>query len=282
MRAPGVRRRTSRRKRWRRRIRRQVGDMGIDARRRRARDLRYGRPRGEARRARSARRCACPRRSTSCCAPRRPDRLEHVPARARARAALRVHASRTARSSTGGSVTTRSPKAYAMLFDHRMQDPRLAGALHGAVEGGDPAVPAQRRFRGAAVPAPLLREADLRNAALWRRRAVARAPRPLRRQLLTDATSFRYDPRRRVRGRGSALLRGALPARLAASGAARRDAGRAVRRGLVAQSARRPVDRERRCSRTGSASWRTSRRSACRARHLSFAPLVRNVERLLG
>ncbi len=44
-------------------------------------------------------------------AARRPDRLDDVPARARPRAALRVHAAATSRSSIAGSATTRSPKA---------------------------------------------------------------------------------------------------------------------------------------------------------------------------
>src|SRR6185437_3249010 len=92
-----------------------------------------------------------------------------------------------------------------------------------------------------ALSPPLLRQTDLRDRAVRRPRLVGRAARPLRRAAhLGDELSV--QPRRRLRRRRPAVLRGALSSRLAAPVAAWRDAGRAVRRGLVAESARRSVD----------------------------------------
>ena len=85
---------SSRRPRWKRVVHRQVTEMGIDPHRGRPRPSRYRRARRKAV-ARVLRARPCPRRGVSgAAAPRRTDRLEHVSPRARARAAFRLHARR--------------------------------------------------------------------------------------------------------------------------------------------------------------------------------------------
>ena len=85
----------------------QVGEMGIDPTAGGPRALRHRRAGGQAL-ARVLRAGAGARRGVPRAPPaRRPDRLEHLPPRARARAALRVHARPTCRWSSAGSATTR-------------------------------------------------------------------------------------------------------------------------------------------------------------------------------
>ncbi|CAA9300412.1 MAG: hypothetical protein AVDCRST_MAG40-318, partial [uncultured Gemmatimonadaceae bacterium] len=209
------------------------GGDGDRPHRRRADHLRHGRPRGEAV-ARLLRPGAGARRGVPRAAPaRRADRLDDVPPRARARAALRLHAPRP---------PVRVPLAGRQLGHRGVRDaPRpplaergVAGALHGARPPARRPLPPLGRVRGAALPAALRGEARVRGGALRRRARVGVAPRPLRHH------AHRRDHlpvlgRRRLRGRRPPLLLDALPARLAAAGAHRRDAHRAVRRGLVPQ-----------------------------------------------
>ena len=173
-------------------------------------------------------------------------------------------------------------EGYAMLFDHlhagrgwlqrytELDARRTAG------------VPARGGLRGAALPASLLREADLRDRALRRRRAVGRRCPTSTSSALTTATTLPLRPRRRVRRRRSALLRGALSARVAAAGADHRDAGRALRRGLVAESARGAVDLRRRCSAKAQRELAHEQAERVAGKRLAFAPLIRSVERMLG
>ena len=262
-------------------IRQQVGEMGIDPLASGRITLDTGEREGK--------------RSRAFCAPVRvPDEvylvlrphggqigLEHVPARARARAALRVHASRPRRSSIAGSATTRSPKATRCCSTISIED---AGWLkrYTELDASESArVHSRGGLRRAALPASLLGEADLRDRAVRRIDAVGVAARSLRR-FADRRDDVPLRSRRRVRRRRSALLCGALSACVAAAGADHRDARRAIRRRLVAESARGSVDRARRCSAKGSASWRTSRRERVAGKPLSFAPLVRAVERMLS
>jgi hypothetical protein len=82
-------------------------------------------------------------------------------------------------------------EGYAMLFDHLMQDGGWLRAYTGSRSQRCRTFCAPR-VRGAALPAALLREADLRDAALRRRRAVGLAARSVRRDA-HGATTFRYS-----------------------------------------------------------------------------------------
>ena len=74
-----------------------------------------------------------------------------------------------------------------------MQDAGMAAALHGARRADAADVPARGGLRGAAFPASLLREADLRDRAV-RRRACRGSRCPISTSsTLTAATTFRYD-----------------------------------------------------------------------------------------
>ena len=69
----------------------------------------------------------------------------------------------------------------------------LAEALHGARHDAHAGVPAVDGLRGAALPAPLLREADLRDGAVRRRRARGiRCPTSTS-SCSRSATTFRYN-----------------------------------------------------------------------------------------
>ena len=240
-------------------IRRQVREMGIDPLADGRITLRHGRARREAV-ARVLRAGARAGRGVSRAASaRRPDRLEHVPARARARAALRVHASRP---------PVRVPLAGRQLGHRRLRDAvrppdagrGLAAALHGARTSS--ASPAFLRAAGfeelhflRRYCAKLIYEIELYGGDVsWD------ALPDLYVELLTTATTFRYD-------RADAFVD--VDPRYYAARYLRawqlqalidRDARRAVRRGLVAQSARGPVDLRGAVRRRRSASWRTSRR----------------------
>src|SRR5258707_8488423 len=152
---------------------------------------------------------------------RRPGGLEYVSPRARACAALCVHA---ARSSHGVPLHGRQLGDGELRHALRSSDAGrwLVAPLHGARQADVASVPAERRVRGAALSPPVQREADLRDAALWWRSAVGLAARSLRR------ATHRRDgfPLRAlgcVRRRGSTVLFGALSSRVAATGAAQRD-----------------------------------------------------------
>ncbi len=92
-------------------IRRQVREMGIDPLAGGRIVLDTGEREGKRSRAFCSPRPRAGRGVSRHATARRPDRLDDLPPRAGARAALRVHASRPARSSIAGSATTRSPKA---------------------------------------------------------------------------------------------------------------------------------------------------------------------------
>ena len=79
-----------------------------------------------------------------------------------------------------------------MLFDHLMQNPGWLLRYSGIGRRELPPVPARGGARGVAVPASLLRETDLRGAALRRARSRGMRLPDLYVETLTDATSFRY------------------------------------------------------------------------------------------
>ena len=169
------------------------------------------------------------KRSRAFCAPVR------VPRRGVSRAASARRADRLAApscTSSGTRCTSRtcaptirwSSLAGRQLGDRRrtrccsttcMQDSGWLRRYTGLGKKTVAGVSAHGRIRGAALPAPLLREADLRDAALWRRRAVGRAARPVRRDAhgrddlpVLDAptrssTSIRGTTRRAICARGS-------------------------------------------------------------------------------
>ncbi len=83
-------------------------------------------------------------------------------------------------------------EGYAMLFDHRMKDSGWLERYTELERDESPGVHALDRLRGAALPPPLLREADLRDRALRRRTRWESLP-DLYVERLTSATTFRYN-----------------------------------------------------------------------------------------
>jgi hypothetical protein len=196
-----------------------------------------------------------------------------------ARAALRVHASRPSDgvSLDGGQLDHRRLRDAV-----RPSDPgqRVAASLHGTREedhagvlraAGFEELHFLRRYCAKLVYETQLYGGDVPWGALP----------DLYVETLTGATTFRYSRADAFVDVGSTLLLGALSPAWQLQALDHGDAGRALRRGLVAKPARRAVDRAgvvlRGTARTGAgAGERVS------GKGLSFAPLIRSIERMLG
>ena len=232
----------SRRRRWSRRSAARCARWASIRRRAAASDSTPASARGSGR-ARSARRCACRTRCTSCCvrtAVRRTGRPSCTSWDTRCTSRTCAPTIRWSIRWLGDNSMT---EGYAMLFDH----------LHAGRAGGCSDTPGLDKKT---LPA-YLRAAGFEELHFLRRYCAKLiyetqlyggdvpwdALPDLYVEQLTGGDDVPLLARRCVRRRRSALLRGALSARVAAAGADHGDARRAVRRGLVAESARGSVDR---------------------------------------
>ena len=159
-------------------------------------------------------------------------------------------------------------EAYAMLFDHRLQDAGWLARYSGLSKAEMPAYRRAAAFEELhflrRYCAKLVYEVELHGETTsWS------ALPDLYVETLTGATGFRYQ-RSDAFVDVDALLRSALPAGVAAAGGVERDAAGAVQRGLVAQPGRRAVDRSRavraRPARAGDGAGKAGRRQGAEFR----------------